>query len=106
MLSRCVRLPTHGFASVVAFGGDDSASADGALGRGARGALSQLVRGVGVRVSSGHAQGVRSGSWGIYDCVAKTRGRCGSTKTRTLTALARCKLSAIVQPAAPAAASR
>src|SRR5262252_7211191 len=36
MLSRCVRLPTHGFPSVVAFGDDDRASADEALGRGAR----------------------------------------------------------------------
>ena len=35
-VSRCVRLPTHGFPSVVAFGDDDRASADEALGRGAR----------------------------------------------------------------------
>src|SRR5215831_6445896 len=53
-VSRCVRLPTHGFPSVVAFGGDDRASADEALGRGAREHSFQLVRGVGVRVSSGH----------------------------------------------------
>jgi hypothetical protein len=59
-VSRCVRLPTHGFPSVVAFGGATILATGPQGGRGTRQrgerALSQLVRGR-VRVSSGHVQG-------------------------------------------------
>jgi len=53
-VSHCVRLPTHGFPSVVAFGDEDRASRRTRHSAEGERALFQLVRGVGVRVSSGH----------------------------------------------------
>jgi hypothetical protein len=90
-VSRCVRLPTHGFPSVLAFGDATILTTGPQGGRGTRQmgerALSQLVRGVGVRVSSGHVWGARSGGfWGICGSAAKTRDA-----TARLSAVSRCR---------------
>src|SRR5262249_24586053 len=53
-VSHCGRLPTHGFPSVVAFGDEDRASRRTRHSAEGERALFQLVRRVGVRVSSGH----------------------------------------------------
>src|SRR5262249_23083795 len=53
----------------VSKGGGGRGLRQGLSGRGTR---QRGERGGGVRVSSGHAQGVRSWSWGSCDCVAET----------------------------------
>src|SRR6516162_3151416 len=60
-VSRCVRLPTHGFPSVVVFGGDDRASADEALGRGAREHSSHLFEATGYAWVQGTCRGFAVG---------------------------------------------
>ena len=83
-VSRCVRLPTHGFPSVVAFGGDDRAS--GRTRHSAEGRESTLPT-CSRRTREFRARvGVRSGFWGICGCVAKTRD-----PTARLCAVGRCR---------------
>jgi hypothetical protein len=74
---RCVRLPTHGFASVVAFGDATILTTGPQGGRGTRQrgerTLSQTCSRRRCTREFRARWGVRSGFWGSCDCVAKTR---------------------------------